>query len=104
MKSDRRRVRSLARRVSVVHLPGLVVHVLRLCVLHVVVTFGVRHWLVQVCLVLSLLHVKREVLVVAIHVGGVRVRDDLIDGDRALDCFVLLVEHLGNIALELVAL
>lgn len=47
---------------------------------------------------------KREVLVVAIHVGGVGVWDDFIDGDWALDCFVLLIEDLGNIALELVAL
>ena len=97
MKSDRRAA-------SVVHLSSLVVNILRLGVLNVVVTFSIRHWLVQICLVLSLLHMKREVLVVAIHVGGVGVWDNLIDGNWALDCFVLLIEDLGNIALEFVAL
>ena len=93
-----------SRRPSVVHLSSLVVNILWFGILDIVVSFSIRHRLVQICLVLSLLHVKREVLVVAIHVGGVGVRDDLIDGDRALDGLVLLVEHLRNVALELVTL
>jgi len=91
-------------RFSVVHFSCLVVDVLRLGVFDIVVAFSIGHRLVQICLVLCLLHMKREVLVVAIHVGGVGVWDDFIDGNWALDGFVLLVEHLGNIALELVAL
>ena len=79
---------------SVVHLSCLVVNILRLGILDIVISFGIRHWLVQICLVLSLLHMKREVLVVAIHVGSIGVRDDLIDGDWALDGLVLLVKHL----------
>jgi hypothetical protein len=55
-------------------------------------------------LVLSLLHMKREVLVVAIHVGCIGIWYDLINCDGTLDCFVLLIEDLGNIALELVTL
>lgn len=47
---------------------------------------------------------KREVLVVAIHVGGVGIGNNFIDGDWAFDGFVLLVKHLRNIALQLVTL
>lgn len=81
-------------RFSVVHFSCLVVDVLRLGVFDIVVAFSIGHRLVQICLVLCLLHMKREVLVVAIHVGGVGVWDDFIDGNWALDGFVLLVEHL----------
>ena len=89
---------------SVIHLSSLIVNVLRLRILHIIITFSIRHWLVQICLVLSLLHMKREVLVVAIHVGCVGIWYDLINCDRTLDCFVLLIEDLGNITLELVTL
>ena len=46
---------------------------------------------------------KREVLVVAIHIGGIGIRNDFIDGDRTLDCFVLLVQNLRDITLEFVS-
>ena len=59
---------------SVIHLSRLVVVVLWLPVFHVVVTFRVSHWLIQISLVLSLLHMQREVLVVTIHISSVSVR------------------------------
>ena len=79
---------------SVVHLSCLIVDVLWLGIFDIIVTFSIGHGLVQICLVLSLLHMKREILVVAIHVGGVGIWNNFIDGDWAFDGFVLLVKHL----------
>jgi len=63
---------------SVVHLSRLVVKVLRLGVLNVIITLGIGHRLIHVRLILSLLHVKREVLVVTIHIRSVGVREGLV--------------------------
>ena len=41
---------------SVIHFLCIIVIVLRLCILHIIVSFRVSHWLIQVSLVLSLLH------------------------------------------------
>lgn len=59
---------------SVIHLSWLIVVVLWLRVFNIVVTLGVSHWLVQISLVLSLLHMQREILVVTIHIRSICVR------------------------------
>ena len=74
---------------SVVHLSSLVVDVLWLGILNIVITFSISHWLIHVSLVLSLLHVKWEVLVVTIHIGCVSVGKSLVEGDWSLDDFIL---------------
>lgn len=47
---------------------------------------------------------KWEVLVVTIHVGGIGIRDGLVEGARCLDCFILGVKYLGHVTLQLVSL
>lgn len=45
---------------------------------------------------------KWEILVVTIHVGGVSVGKSLVEGYWTLDCFVLGVQHLRYVTLQLV--
>lgn len=85
-------VRLVHQVLSVIHLSGLIIHVMWLCIFNIVIAFCVGHRLVHISLVLGLLHMQRIVLVISVDVCVVCIRD-LIYWNRALNGFVFLVQH-----------